>query len=212
MTRNVVIIGNSGAARECYWLLREVMKNQEDLVFKGFLAFERFEGNLSKLSGFSLGSDDDYSPEPGDVFIIGIGQPSLRLKVFHKWKAKGASFMTLMHPNVVLVGDDVLLGEGNILAAGCYLSCDVLLGNANYLNGSVVIGHDVQMGDGNFFGPFSIVLGNTRIGSGNNFGTHSVILPEARIGSNNTIVPGAYVYKGCGDNRTMSGNPAQDLG
>ncbi|GHU03869.1 hypothetical protein FACS1894205_1130 [Alphaproteobacteria bacterium] len=213
MNRNVVIIGNSGAARECYWLLREVMKKDDlELGFKGFLAFEGFKGDLGGMSGYSLGSDDDYVPAPGDVFIIGIGQPSLRLKAFYKWKARGASFMTLMHPNVVLVGDDVLLGEGNILTAGCYLSCNTSLGNANYLNGSIVVGHDVRVGDGNFFGPFSIVLGNARVGSGNSFGTHAVILPEASIGNNNMIAPGATLYKGCGDNRTMSGNPAQDLG
>ncbi|GHU09461.1 hypothetical protein FACS1894158_18940 [Betaproteobacteria bacterium] len=44
--------------------------------------------------------------------------------------------MTLMHPDVIL-GDDVHLGEGNILTAGCCLSCNVSLGNANYLNGQV---------------------------------------------------------------------------
>jgi acetyltransferase-like isoleucine patch superfamily enzyme len=211
MSRKAVILGNSGAARECYWLLRDVMLERGDLAFRGFLSFEGHAGELRDLAGLALGSDDSYAPAPDDEFIIGIGLPSLRLAAFRKWKAKGARFMNLTHPTVKCVGE-IKSGEGNVLAHNCYISCDAALGNANYLNGSVVIGHDARMGDGNFFAPFSIVLGNARIGSGNSFGVHSAVLAGAKIGSNNTIAPGAYVYKGCGDNRVMAGNPALDVG
>jgi acetyltransferase-like isoleucine patch superfamily enzyme len=207
---NAVILGNAGAARECFWLLRDVMKERDDVLFKGFLAFEGYAGELRELAGLALGSDDAYIPVPDDVFIIGIGLPALRLKAFHKWKERGARFMTLMHPNVILVGE-VSLGEGNVLACGCYLSCNTALGDANYLNGSVVVGHDSRIGDGNFFGPFAVVLGDAGIGSGNSFGVHSVTLAGAKIGNGNTIAPGAYVYKGCGDNRVLAGNPALDV-
>jgi sugar O-acyltransferase (sialic acid O-acetyltransferase NeuD family) len=211
VSRNVVILGNSGAARECYWLLREVMKKENDLTFRGFLAFEGYDGDLRELSDLALGSDDTYAPAPDDEFIIGIGLPALRLKAYHKWSAQGARFMNLVHPSVTLVGNPAL-GKGNILAQGVYISCDTRLGNANYLNGSVVLGHDTSIGDGNFFGPFAVVLGDVRIGSGNSFGVHSVVLAGAKIGNNNTIAPGAYVYKGCGDESVMAGNPAMNIG
>jgi acetyltransferase-like isoleucine patch superfamily enzyme len=205
--RRAIILGNSGAARECCWLLREVMREKSDLVFGGFLAFEGYAGNLRELAPYALGTDDDYVPEPDDEFIIGIGLPALRLKAFRKWKARGARFMTLMHPGVIMM-DNAALGEGNILAYGCHISCNTVFGDANYLNGGVVIGHDARIGDGNFFGPVSMVMGDAAIGSGNSFGVHSVTLAGVKIGNNNTIAPGAYVYKGCGNGCLLAGNPA----
>jgi acetyltransferase-like isoleucine patch superfamily enzyme len=206
----VVIIGNSGAARECYWLLPEMLKTREDLYFKGFLAFEGYKGDLRDLASFALGSDDDYVSEAGDLFVIGMGLPALRLGAFRKWKARGARFLNLIHPSVILVGN-AALGEGNILASGVYISCGAELGDANYLNGRVIIGHDARVGDGNFFGPCSLVLGGARIGGGNSFGVQAAVLAGAKIGDGNTIAPGAYVYKGCGDGRVLAGNPALDI-
>jgi len=36
-------------------------------------------------------------------------------------------------------------------------------------------------------------------------------LSGAKIGNDNTIAPGAFVYKGCRDNRLLAGNPALDI-
>jgi sugar O-acyltransferase (sialic acid O-acetyltransferase NeuD family) len=206
----VIIIGNSGAARECYWLLQDIAPESEDLTFKGFLSFEGFRGDLRELAPLQLGTDDKYTPADEDVFVIGIGLPALRLKAFAKLKQRGWKFMNLVHPTVKLTGR-VVLGEGNILAQNCHMSCNTVLGDANYLNGSIVVGHDAHIGHGNFFGPFSQILGETNIGSGNSFGVNSVVLAGAAIGDNNTIAPGAYVYKGCGDNCRMAGNPAINI-
>ncbi|MDL2207196.1 acetyltransferase [Desulfovibrio sp. OttesenSCG-928-F20] len=211
MKKQLVIIGNSGAARECYWLAHEIIERESNLEFKGFLSFEGHQGDLRDLAEWSLGTDDNYSPRQEDVFIIGIGMPALRLKAFHKWKDRGARFMNLIHPNVQFIGK-VSLGEGNILACGTYISCNAVLGDANYLNGSVVVGHDSRIGDGNFFGPFSMVLGDVSIGSANSFGVRSVVLSGAKIGDGNMVAPGAYLLKGCGNGRVMAGNPAQDMG
>lgn len=208
--QQVVIIGNSGAARECYWLLREVMQARSDLAFRGFLSFGGFAGNLRDLSSLALGDDDGYNPSEDDVFVIGIGQPALREKAFCKWKGRGALFLTLVHPSVHLA-ENTVLGEGNILASGTYVSCDTILGNANYFNGRAVVGHDACIGNYNFFGTYFQALGEARIGDGNSFGVNSVVMPGAKIGHNNTIAPGAYIYKGCGNNCLMAGNPALNV-
>jgi sugar O-acyltransferase (sialic acid O-acetyltransferase NeuD family) len=208
--KRVIIIGNSGAARECYWLLSDMLRERADASFRGFLAFEGFAGDLRDLADFALGSDDAYLPCAEDVFVIGIGLPALRRKAFGKWKDRGARFFTLVHPTVHLA-ENAVLGEGNILASGTYISCDAALGNANYLNGFMIVGHDARIGDYNFFGTCTQVLGGAGIGDGNSLGVSSVLMPGAKIGDNNTIAPGAFVYKGCGDNRIMAGNPALDV-
>lgn len=210
MKKRLVIIGNAGAARECYWLVRDIIEQTSDLELKGFLAFEGNPGNLCELAEYSMGSDEEYRAEQGDVFAIGIGLPALRLKAFRKWKERGAQFVNLIHPTVRLIGE-VSLGEANILACASCISCNTSIGDANYLNGSVVIGHDVHIGDANFFGPFSMVLGNAAVGTANSFGVRAVAMDKAVIGDSNIIAPGAYVYKGCGNGCRMHGNPALNI-
>ena len=209
MTRQVVIIGNSGAARECYWNARDMLGDA--FRFRGFLSFEGFPGKLKELSGLEIGDDDAYSPAAGDEFVIGVGDPALRAKAYAKWKGRRARFLTLIHPfSSIPAGTD--MGEGNIITCACHFSCNVTLGNANYCNGNVVLGHDVRVGDANFFGAFSLIMGEAVIGSQNSFGIRAAVLPGAAIGDGNTIAPGAYVYKGCGNGRLMAGNPALDVG
>jgi len=208
--RHVVIIGNSGAARECYWLLREVMRQREDITFRGFLSFEGFKGDLRELSQAELGTDDDYAAQSDDLFVIGIGMPDLRAKAWAKWKERGAVFMNLIHP-ACFIPEEICMGEGNIITPACSFSCNVTIGNANYFNGGVVIGHDVRIGDANYFGTYSMIAGNAIVGSRNSFGLGAVVLDRAKVGNDNTIAPGAYVYKGCRDGRLIAGNPALDI-
>ncbi len=210
MQRNVVIIGNAGAARECRWILEEAGKQDASLAFKGYLAFEGYAGDLREQAQCSLDNDDDYCPEAGDVFVIGIGDPGLRQRAFAKWKARGASFLNLIHP-YTSIHASVRMGEANIIACACFLAPGVDLGNANYLNGDNTFGHDCRVGDANFFGPGAMLLGNVTVGNANAFGVRSVVLAKARVGDGNVLAPGAYVYKGCRDGKTMTGNPALDV-
>ncbi|CAK7027855.1 MAG: hypothetical protein DELT_02652 [Desulfovibrio sp.] len=208
MGRQVVIIGNSGAARECYWNARDVLGDA--FSFRGFLSFEGFSGKLKELANLEMGYDDSYTPGPEDDFIIGIGNPALRAKAYAKWKERGARFLTLIHP-FSFIPPDTIMGEANIITCACHFSCNVAIGNANYFNGNVVLGHDVSVGDANFFGAFSLVMGGVEVGSRNAFGVRSAALPSAKMGDDNTVAPGAFVYKGCGNGRLMAGNPALDV-
>ncbi len=208
--KHVVIIGNAGAARECYWLLREVMRQREDLTFRGFLSFEGYVGELRELAQAEMGTDDDYTIQSDDLLVIGIGSPALRAKVWTKWKQRGGTFMNLIHP-ACFMPETICMGEGNIITPACSFSCNVAVGSANYFNGGVVVGHDARIGDANYFGTRSMIAGNAVVGSRNSFGVGAVALEKVKIGNGNTIAPGAYIYKGCGDDRLMAGNPAIDL-
>ncbi|MDR1659499.1 MAG: transferase, partial [Desulfovibrio sp.] len=64
------------------------------------------------------------------------------------------------------------------------------------------------IGDYNFLAYQSTLLGGARIGSGNHFGPRSLLLDRGRVGDNNRMAPGAFLYKGCGNERLMAGNPA----
>lgn len=205
------IIGNSGAARECYWLFRDILNAsaslESEMEFGGFLGWDGHPPNLKSLADLYHGDIQDFDFDKHDKFVIGLGNPALRQKVYDAMKERGASFYTLIHPWSA-VTSTAKIGEANIFQRGSTVFCDVKMGNANYLNGAVNLSHDVTVGDANFFGPFSLILGNCKIGSRNLLGVRSTLLPNARIGDENKIVPGSIVYKGCGNNRMLAGNPA----
>ena len=209
--QNIIIIGNSGAAREGYWIFQDMLQADPSLAqqyrFKGFLSWQGYVGDLKGLACHNLGEATYYTFSSNDHFIIGIGKPELRRDVFQFFKAQGAKFFTLCHPEAS-ISPTAQIGEGNIFQVGCTVFCDSILGNANYLNGAVNISHDVYIGDFNFLGPFTIMLGCSKLGNTNTIAARCTILSKSKIGNNNIIAPSSVIYKGCGNNARMIGNPA----
>lgn len=209
--RRLWIIGNSGAARECYWLFRDMLsadiRLEKSCEFAGFLGWRGYESNLKTLAELFRGEALDYMPGRADEFVIGVGDPQLRADIWLTMKERGAKFFTLVHPWSDIT-PSAIIGEANIFQRGSTVFCDAVIGNANYLNGAVNISHDARLGDANFLGPYTLVLGGCRIGSRNLLSVRSTLLPGARIGDDNIVTPGSFIYKGCGNRRRLTGNPA----
>ncbi len=212
---NVLIVGNSGAARECYWILRDVLESAPGLAdyytFGGFFDWQGYVGDLKELQHLYLGNVDAYTIQPEDMFVIGIAKPELRAKIFSTLKGRGANFMNLVHP-WTSISRTARIGEGNVFQRGSTIFCNTVIGDGNYINGAANISHDAQIGDFNFLAPYSIVLGGACIGSLNHLGPHSVVLEHSVVGNSNILAPGSTIYKGCKDNCRMAGNPALKIG
>lgn len=210
----IIIIGNSGAARECHQLFMDSSWSSPTLrtnsAFKGFLSFKNYPGHLGELSNLFLGDFDDYEIAPEDRFIIGIGSPRLRKSVYLAVKERNGKLFNLVSPWSYIPGD-CTIGEGNIINSNCNFSGADHIGNGNYFNGNVRLGHDVSIGDFNFFGPSTTVLGGATVGSENTVAVHSVLLEGSRMGNNNHIHPASVLFKGCKNNCRMAGNPAQKI-
>lgn len=211
----ICIVGNSGAARECYWLLRDMLEADATLAgrweFEGFYSWGGYAGDLKDLAPLFRGPVEQRCEPGGRLYVIGVGKPQLRRDIFRYLKARGCSLANLVHP-WTSVCPSAVLGEGNILQRGCTLYDNSALGNGNYVNGAVNLSHDAAAGDFNFLAPYAMILGNARIGSCNHLGPYSVVLDRCRIGDNNLVAPGAILYKGCKDNCRMAGNPALKVG
>ena len=211
----VVIVGNSGAARECYWILQDMFAAAPGMrqyySFQGFLSWKGYQGNLKELAHLERGIDTEHTIESDTLYVIGAGEPALRKAIFEEFKARGATFMNLIHPWTDICASAVV-GEGNVFQRGSTVYCNARLGNANYINGAVNLSHDAAIGDYNFLGPYSIILGGAELGSHNHLGPHAVFLENSKAGDNNLFAPGAFLYKGCKSNCRMAGNPALKIG
>lgn len=212
--QRIFIIGNSGAARECYWIIQDIKRADATFAkqyeFAGFFAWQGHAGDLADLAHMLQPELENYAIQENDIFIIGIGKPELRRDVYVTMKKRGACFLNLVHP-LADVCPSALIGEGNIFHRHSTVYANARCGNANYFNGYVNISHDTIIGSYNFLAPYSIVLGNARIEDLNHLGPHSVLLDKVSIGSGNIISPGSVVYKGCKDNCRLLGNPALQI-
>lgn len=211
----VLIAGNSGAARECYWILRDLQQASPGLAsyyeFGGFFSWQGYDGDLRELAGHFRGPLEDHAVRPDDLYVLGVGLPRLRRDIFTYLKERGARLMNLIHPWTSICPSAVM-GEGNVFQRGCTVYANAVIGNGNYINGAANLSHDAQIGDFNFLAPYSIVLGGARMGDGNHLGPHAVLLEHARMGDGNSLAPGSALYKGCGDYTRLSGNPALTIG
>lgn len=211
----VYIAGNSGAARECYWILRDLQASSPGLdrfyEFSGFFNWGGFQGELKELGNYFLGPLEDHIISPDELYIIGVGEPALRRDIFVYLEVRGANMMNLVHPWTAIC-PSAKMGAGNVFQRGCTVYANAIIGNGNYINGAANLSHDAQIGDFNFLAPYSIVLGGGSIGNLNHLGPHSVILEHARMGDNNSLAPGSTLYKGCKNNLRLSGNPALKVG
>lgn len=207
----VVIVGNSGFAREVHIMLRKMMLQDSSILLRGFLSFEGYPGDLKELGSMLLGHDDEYAFAAGEKAVIAIGDPHLRQKAHVKLRAQNVRLFNVIHPEAYIDASSSI-GEGNIFGARCYVTCNSSIGDGNVFNGMIHVGHDCVIGDYNFLGPGTQVLGDVRIGSLNAIGATSVLLPRATIGNGNKIAPLSAVYKGCRDNVYLAGNPSVKIG
>ncbi len=213
--KQIIIIGNSGAARECYWLLQDVFSHDvtlsQEYTFAGFLSWKGYVADLKELHTKFLGNSDEHHVCPETLYIIGIASPQLRQQVFEEFSKKNAQFMNLIHPTAYIC-PSASMGQANILQRSTTLYCNAKLGNGNYLNGSVNLAHDATVKDFNLLGPGSMVLGNAQVGSANQLAPHCILLNNTTIGNNNILAPNTCIYKGCRDNCRMMGSPALSVG
>lgn len=211
----VCIAGNSGAARECYWIFHDLVESSPGLknyyTFAGFYSWNDFQGDLKELAPLYRGPLEAHAPEPEEVYVIGIGDPELRQAVFLWLKERRANLMNLIHPWTYIC-PSVELGEGNIFQRGCTVYANAVIGNGNYINGAVNIAHDAQIGDFNFLAPYAIILGGASIGSLNHLAPHAVILEHTHMGNHNSLAPCSVLFKNCRDNARLSGSPALKIG
>lgn len=209
--KNVIIVGKGGFSRECYATLQLVMPYDRELTFKGFLAYDCDSWDSERLSDKFLGNTEKYEFSDDDRLFLAIGDNTLRQKAYEALKARGCSFMNLIHP-FSYVDPSAVIGEGNFLGAGTSLSCDVRIGNCNILNGTVILGHDSTLGDFNFLGPFVQMLGRTSAGNRNVIAVSSIMLPETSIGDENSVSPASVVYTRFRSRCRIHGNPAIKIG
>lgn len=152
---------------------------------------------------------NDYKPEDIE-FMVGIGEPVIREKIFNKVKERGYNFATLVHPSASVAGN-ARIEEGTVICYNAYVSIDTYLAENSLVQPMSVVGHGCMIGKNSVISAFVSMGGNSRIGDNSFVGMNVPIKQGAVIGSGSVVGMGSVVVRDIPDGVVAVGNPARPM-
>ena len=150
-----------------------------------------------------------FNPEEY-VMMVAVADSKDRFDIVQKLP-KETQYFTYIHPTVLIMDDNIELGEGSFIGAYSILTTNIKIGKHALLNRGNHIGHDCQIGDYFSAMPNAVVGGNVTIGDKVYIGSCSNIREKINISNNITIGMNAAVVKNLIDEHIYIGVPAKKL-
>jgi sugar O-acyltransferase (sialic acid O-acetyltransferase NeuD family) len=177
---DLVIVGAGGFAREVYrWATQGLTANSYRM--KGFLSHSPDDLDAHSIDYPILGDPADYRPHPAEHFLFAIGDVAAKKTLVDALQARGARFMTLVHPTAI-VAPSARLGEGAIVCPFALISDNVVLEDFVTLNFYASCGHDAVIGKYSILSPYATVNGGSRLEAEVFMGTHSTVTARRLVG------------------------------
>lgn len=211
MMKNIAIIGAGGFGREVKTILDSINKVTPSYFFVGFYDDGLQKGEI--VNGFPvLGGVEDINKINEDCsIIIAIGDPKIKSSIFNKISNARIDFPNVIHPNVLISDDFVEIGVGNIICAGCIITCNIVIKDFVILNLMCTVGHDTTIASFSSFMPSVNISGEVLIEERVYVGTGAKIINQLEIGQNTIVGAGAVVSKSLPENCTAVGIPAKPI-
>ena len=154
-------------------------------------------------------AEPDLKKTTATQAVLALGNTQLRERILKDiLKVRNFTFPSLVHPSAI-VGQEVNLGSGCIIMAGCVVQRSVkigdhsLIGAGSTLDYETEIGCFVNIGAGTHIGP------KVKIGNLTNIDLGSTIVQNTEIGDESVVGAGSVVLKNIPANVTASGNPCR---
>jgi sugar O-acyltransferase (sialic acid O-acetyltransferase NeuD family) len=148
-----------------------------------------------------------YNIEGG---IISIGDNWIRYYVSSQIKKQlpNFKFVNAIHPSVV-IGDNVELGEGIIMMAGCIINPKSKIGDFTFFATGAQIDHDCNIKNFSSISAGSITGGYVTLEEFSAITLGVTVIDRLKIGKNTVIGAGSLVIKDLPDNVLAYGNPCK---
>ena len=208
--KRLIIVGAGGFGREILSWALDCEALQHEWRVSGFLDEKPLALEAFDCAYPIVGSPSNYLPAEDDVFVCAIGDPRTKLRVCAELLARGARFITLIHPSAI-IGRNNKIGQGCVFCPGSLITTNVTLGDFVTLNASSSIGHDAVIGEGCTLSGHVDVTGFCSLGEGVFLGSHAVVLPSAKVGDYAIVGAGSVVLKKVKPGATVMGVPAKQV-
>jgi sugar O-acyltransferase (sialic acid O-acetyltransferase NeuD family) len=206
----MLIIGAKGLAKEVLQILSEnneldnlffyddISTDVPDKLYRQFVVIRNMQDAASLF-------------KKDQRFIIAVGMPQLRFRLYEQFTAIGGQLVSAISPFARVGNYGTSIGAGSIVMAGTVITNEVKIGTACLINPNCTISHDTVVGDFTDIAPGVQITGNCQVGGFCNIGTNAAILPKLKIGNQVTVGAGAVVIADVADGLTIAGVPAKRI-
>ncbi|UUC47028.1 acetyltransferase [Flavobacterium cerinum] len=209
--KNIAIIGAGGFGREVKTILDDINAREPEFQFVGFYDDGVAKGTI--VNGYPvLGGVEELNAVSEPLCIaMGIGDPKLKMKIVGKINNSNIQYPTIVHPGAIIGKDDVTIGQGTIICAGCILTCNINIGAFVTLNLMCTVGHDTRIEAFSSFMPAVNISGEVLINEKVYVGTGAKIINQLEIGTETIVGAGAVVSRSLPEKCTAVGIPAKPI-
>lgn len=205
----IVIVGAGGFALECFEVAHANGVAKSELLFFDDVT-ETINPVLEQNELICIRSEKDLLEQfpNGFDFILGIGNPKVRKKMYQRFIAYGGNPISLIADSVKTGVLSTTINAGNCIMSNTIITSNCVIEQGCLINLAVTIGHDSMIGEFVEICPGVNISGKCTIEKGAFIGTGAVLLPGITIGENAIVAAGAIVTKDVLPNTLVAGNPA----
>ncbi len=209
--KKIAVYGAGGFGREVKMLIDQINASSNTYEFIGYFDDGTPKGTM--VNGYPvLGAKEELNAFAEPLCLaFAVGSPDTKKKIVNNIKNDKVTYPTLIHPNVLIGNDDVTIGEGCIICAGCIITINIKIGRFVILNLACTVGHDTVIEDYASFMPGVNISGEVLIKEGVYVGTGAKIINQLDIGRFTIVGAGAVVSKTLPDECTAVGIPAKAI-
>jgi sugar O-acyltransferase (sialic acid O-acetyltransferase NeuD family) len=206
----LIIVGAGDFGRELFgWIELDSNMNK----FDNILFIDDNDEVLNPYPYFQqnyLGTLENFEKKQDDIFLLGISDPSSKLKIVNLLKMRNISLSTYIS-KFALVSKNTIIGPGTIICPFVTVSIGAKLGNYVTLNRNSSVAHDTEIGDFCSIMGFSEIMGWSVVDSLVYVGSHVSVLPKVKIQEGAKIGAGSIVIADVNSGTTVFGNPAKKI-
>jgi acetyltransferase-like isoleucine patch superfamily enzyme len=180
---SVVLLGAGGLVHIMYWHLQKAWPGtkvaivdeyieKDEAVFSGHTFPIIHDWDLSAVRREHYGDENQGFRH----FLLAVTEPKYKKSFVEKALERGLEpAPTLIDPSVIVVGDDVRIGKGGFLMAGCVIQADAVLEDYVSVASMALVSHHCQVGKYASFSPGAIALGFVTMGEGVHLGAGTMV-------------------------------------
>ncbi|GAA0670451.1 acetyltransferase [Rheinheimera tangshanensis] len=187
--KNLVFVGGGGFFLELFDYIKRDLSVTEKFSIKGIIDDVKTQ---SELPLRLLSNVEDYDPEIDDVFLITLGSPLNRDKLYKSLKMKGACFISYIHPSAY-IAETASIEEGCIVAPYSIVNAKAVIKANVAVNVHCSVGHESNLGQSSVLSPYSAVNGNAIVGDQCFLGTRATVFPKMVLGDKSIVDSHSYV-------------------
>jgi sugar O-acyltransferase (sialic acid O-acetyltransferase NeuD family) len=213
----IIILGCGGFGREVHGWLQDAIKEgalqpTDSVTWEivGFIDDTSTAPDIFPGLPPILSKIDAYQPEPYSYLVCAIADPRAKKTLTEKLLARGAQFLGVVHPTVV-IGRNVVIGQGVVICPFTVLSTDLVVGDFVTINSGCTIGHDSSIADYCTLSGHCDVTGGVKLEEGAFLASHAVVIPKVTIGAYAVVGAHSVAIRKVPPGVTVFGVPAKRI-